>query len=137
MQNVGTIPQPVNQTQNNFESMNNNIPQPENISSKKEEIPVYQPLSEQKPTFASKPVPNFETTTNEVQQGQPNMAPLPVYPKSNIIQAPIQPINQQPTTMQSYNMPPQNAQLQNNNIGMNSNFMQNNNTIPQPFSLFQ
>lgn len=137
MQPMGTIPQPVNQMPNNFEMMNN-MQSIEN-ESKKEEVPSYQPLSEQKPKFTPKEVPNFASIPNEINQ--PNMMKQPEFSTSNIISTPIQPMNgqpqfeqiAQPMTMQTNNNMMSNSQ--NNNFGINPNFMPNNNMIPQPVNM--
>ena len=113
--------------------------------SKTEEAPMYQPLSEQKPTFNSKTVPNYtqpvNDTLNQMNQSQSNIMLQQENSIQNVIPTPIAQMNQNVVepmnqTMQQNNMPTQYQMQQNNNIGMMPNNT-NNNTIPQPVNSIQ
>ena len=131
---LGTIPQPLNYT-DNIESNNNNnqmnTPQPiENIAPQPVQEPMYQPLEEQKPHFEPQPIPSFDTM-NQVQN-QPSQMINNSMSFGNQNMMPQQPANNvggqmsNPEPMMQTPMYNQNTNIQgNNNYGIP-------NMIPNP-----
>ena len=128
---------------NEINQMNNQQPMENNILNVPTES-MYQPLSEQKPIIPPQPVPNFNTVEPNinVQPQQDNNYNIgDINNNNNNIQQNLEMmpnINQQPEMNMmpspNYNnivMQPQMAQ-ENNNFTGQTNFNQNNTTIPQP-----
>lgn len=118
-----------------------NNPQPvENITQNITQEPMYQPLSEQKPVFAPKPIPDYSNmqpineTPNLVNTNQSEINTLNAIPPIQSTTPNQIRSNINETTMnnsQMYNVQ-QPESIQNNNFGTIPNFIPNNTTIPQP-----
>lgn len=154
VQPIGSIPQPVVQSMSNTIEPTN-TPQPvENIMGNVEQEIMYQPLTEQKQTIPSQPMPHMGFVPNQVGQElnqinsiPTNVIPTPIENTPNFVGVTPQGIQPQPgmqaPLMQEQTQPElplyNNVQspiqiIENNNQGVIPNFIQNNTTIPQPLN---